>query len=378
MQNLIIVGFLLLLPSLALGQSKGSQPPPEQATYSESSPYIPRKLVYTKAKSDKKTAKDTPSTAAPVDNPTEATQTGAVSIEIPIFVFDQANKPIKGLPKDAFKLYVDGQEQAVEELDSKEFPSNFILVLDTSGSTTSELKDIQHFASELVATLAPQNKVKLLAFDQKVTILSDFTTDQEVLQKAIKKLKSGEGTSLYEMLENVLRNQTGASDGPATILLLTDGVDTTSKKAGYESSLKMAEGANATVFPWYLDTYKTMSTKPIISSNTGLMSRVAGIIINQNTAQQARGLQTDYELGQAYLLDLASLSGGRVIRINNLKEVNKASLESLSEVFKPTYYLRFSVPLKAGTENRTQLKVRVNRPNLNIHTFGSRIVSANR
>ncbi len=373
MQNLIIAGFLLLLSSLALGQSNGSQqPPPEQATYSESSSYVPRKRAYTKAKSDKKTAKDTTSAAAPVGLPTG----GTVSIEIPVFVFDQANKPIKGLPKDAFKLYVDGQEQTVEKFDSKEFPSDFILVLDTSGSTTSELKDIQHFASELVATLAPQNKVKLLAFDQKVTILSDFTTDQEVLQKAIKKLKSGEGTSLYEMLENVLHNQTGTSDRPATILLMTDGVDTTSKKAGYESSLKVAEGANAIIFPWYLDTFERMSTQPVKSSNATL--GVLGQILNsQNTSQRARGLKADYELGQAYLFDLAALSGGRIIKINSLKGVKKANLDSISEVFKPTYFLSFSVPVKAGTDNRVQLKVRINRPNLVVHTYGSRIVSVN-
>ena len=376
MRTFVIAILLSTLSLLAPAQNKAAKPSSEQPTYSESTSYTPRKIVYPQAKSAKKNPKSV-SLPNPIASE-EMAQTGVALVEIPVFVLDQTNKPVNDLPKDAFHLYIDNQEQAIERVNIKD-ASNFILALDTSGSTTSKLRDLQHFASELVLSLAPQNKIKILAFDQKVTLISDFTNDQEVLQKALKKLKGGEGTSLYDTFESILRNHTSATDQPVIILLVTDGVDTTSKKADYESSLKLAENTNAIVFPWYLDTYDSV-TKPTINPSNGILGNILqGVILNgQNTTQRKRDLQTDYERGKAYLLDLALLSGGAVIKINSLNEVKKANVDGISEVFKPTYYLSFSVPVKLGADNRLRLKVRVNRPNLIVNTFGSRIVAVSK
>jgi len=200
-------------------------------------------------------------------------------------------------------------------------------------------------------------------------VLGEATDDAKLLQKAVKKVRMGGGTSIYEAIKTINKKYLAAAAEPPLIILLTDGVDTTSQKASYISSLVEAEKNGAVVFPLYFDSYeffkKTSAAFPL--SGFGI-----------NTPQNSAGLtKAEYDLGRAYLQDIAALSGGRTFAVRNLPEIKKEDFETALKIMNPQYYISINVTQTSGAFERKQIKVRVNRPNLTVLARGSYVTGEN-
>ena len=88
-----------------------------------------------------------------------------------------------------------------------------------------------------------------------IDVLTDATKDREKIFKAIKKADFGNGTSLYNAVDETLRKQLAKIPGRKAVVLFTDGVDTTSRKNSYDSTLNYAEESDTLIFPIYYNTY---------------------------------------------------------------------------------------------------------------------------
>ena len=137
------------------------------------------------------------------------------------------------------------------------------------------------------------------------------------------------------------------------MILFTDGVDTTSGKADYDSTLREAEEADATIFPIYYNTF---------SSN---------LLLNRSMRGTSR---EEYAVGKAYLKDLSESTGGRVFSADATEGGLTRTFESIADELRHQYSIGY-IPEDAGqTGQRKQIKVRVNRPNLIIRARDSYIV----
>jgi hypothetical protein len=74
-----------------------------------------------------------------------------------------------------------------------------VLVLDISSSVVTQLDKMKAAARQLVARIEPGQEIAIYAFDSKVTMVNDFTSDVTVLNAAIDSLPTdGDGsTNLY-------------------------------------------------------------------------------------------------------------------------------------------------------------------------------------
>lgn len=367
--NFILV--VLFLYSMIFAQTQQSQ----QTNYSESTPYSPHKFNNQQPKSQKdkknKTKASSEKQTRSIDNAPQKTIDENKSINIPISVFDSNNQPMIDLQKADFKIFINDQEQEISSFTTEEQPLNLILVLDTSPSTAYEIEAIRNFASNIADTLKPRDKMQLIEFSANVNILSELTNDRQIIKKAVKKLKIGDGTSLYEAIKFIFQNQIKTLEERKTIVLLTDAVDTTSRTANYETSLTEAEKNDAVVFPFYIDTFENRSK--IYSSTGGLFppSSVIGQILDNQLLNLPTTSKADYELGKQYLFDLALLSGGRAIEIKNLAKLKTTDLATILNLLKPRYFITVDTKNIDNLPPRGQIKVRVNRPNLIVQSRGS-------
>jgi len=335
-------------------------------TYSESIPYKPRESQTTK-----KSKKEKKKMSSAVSMPTLPTPNADVDreITIPVSVFDNDGQFVKGLNKSDFTVLVDNQEAKISSLEPTEQQITVLLLIDTSPS--SPLEEIQKHAMSLVEQLKANSKVMVVQFGSSLKVLSAPTDNRAETIKAIRKSKIDDGTSLYDAIQILFRRIVPQITGRTVVILLSDGVDTTSRDADYASSLAEAEKNSVTIFPVYFD---TLNDTPKGSGQKGFISpqqlRQLGISLGVRTTPKEE--KEIYEIGRSYLTDLLILSGGRVLAVKDISSKRIGIAEELSF----QYHLRFALPKIFTDDQRLQIRVRVNRPNLIIRARGSYIARA--
>jgi len=300
------------------------------------------------------------------DSEDDAVKVETNLISIPVSVFDRNGLYIPNLVKENFKIFEDGIEQPIEYFATTENPFTVVLLLDTSPSTEFKIEEIQEAAIAFVNLLKPQDSVMVIEFDANIHVLTEATTNRVQIYKAIKKADFGGGTSLYDAVDFSLRKRLNKIQGRKAVVLFTDGVDTTSIKVGYDSSLREAEEADATIFPIYYNTFFDNQRR----NGGGIFSPFPQI-----GGMRGRGVTSqEYALGRQYLKDLAESTGGRVFNAENTQGGLIRTFESIAEELRRQYSIGYIPENPGQTGQRKAIKVRVNRPNLVIRARDSYIV----
>ena len=340
----------------------------DPATYSESTPQKKRPLpVYPTMRGGRvSTAQNSGATTAKTaETPTTADEGDVVKVEtnlitIPVSVFDRHGLYIPNLKKEDFKIFEDGKEQQIEYFGTSDKPFTVVLLIDTSPSTEYEIDEIRDAATAFVNLLKPDDKVMVIEFDGNTHVLTEATTDRPTIYKAIKKADFGSGTALYDAVNFTLSKRLNAIEGRKAIVLFTDGVDTVSMKANYDSTLALAEESEALIFPIYYDTFGATRNSAI---------GVWGPPAAGTTARE-------YAVGRKYLQELAEYTGGRVFRPESTPGGLTNAFEGIAEELRRQYNIGY-IPSEIGTPGqRKRIKVRVDRPNLVLRARDSYIVGA--
>jgi hypothetical protein len=172
---------------------------------------------------------------------------------------DRDGKYIPDLAKENFRIWENDVEQKVAYFASTEKPFTVALVIDTSASTRYKIEEIQDAAIAFVNQLRADDKVIVVSFDDKIKGADRRpTSDRATLRNWILDTRIGSGTRLYDAMDQVINNVFSHIDGRKAIVLFTDGVDTTSKHADYQSTLRDAEENDALIYPVEYDTSSDM------------------------------------------------------------------------------------------------------------------------
>ncbi len=288
-------------------------------------------------------------------------------ITIPVSVYDRNGLYIPGLRQQYFKIFEDGGEQDIAYFGTQDKPFTVALLLDTSPSTRYKIDEIHRAADAFVDHLSPQDSVMVIEFNSSVKVQTPPTKDREKIRKAIYKAKFGDGTSLYNAVDEALRKQLSKIEGRKAVVLFTDGVDTTSRKNTYDGTLAYAEESDSLVFPIYYNTLD--DARPTRSSSPWPDIFGGPIIVRGETAEE-------YAVGRKYLEELAGSTGGRVFRPEATPGGLAAAFEGIAEELRRQYNIGYVPKTEGSVGQRKQLKVRVDRPNLIVRSRDSYVVGA--
>src|SRR5215831_6086784 len=137
---------------------------------------------------------------------TSSEQTLRVNTTLVNTVFTVADKNGKGkfitnLKQEDFKNFEDDKPQPITNFSTEtNLPLSIALVVDTSGSIRDKLQLEQEAATDFFYSILHKGKDKgmVISFDSGVDVQQEFTDDAEVLSAAIKKIRAGGGTSLFD------------------------------------------------------------------------------------------------------------------------------------------------------------------------------------
>jgi Ca-activated chloride channel homolog len=382
---------LLLLAAGAFAQNTTVRPrvaptptPPtivNDTTPNDPSPSGPPVLI---GGSNRGTTAKPNATPPPDDNEVIKIQTNLVTM--PVSVLDRDGRFISGLQKKDFKIFENGIEQKVDYFQSVEQPFTVIMMLDVSPSTQFRIEEIQQAAITFIDQLRPADRVMVIAFDEDVHVLSPVTNNRYQLGNAIRQSRFGDGTSLYEAVDYVIQ-QLRQIDGRKAVVLFTDGVDTTSRRASYQSTVRETEEIDSLFYTVRFDTSRDMNggyggypgSNPYPRRRGGgvTMADILGSIItggNVNVGRGGRGgSAAEYEKGKQYLQALAENSGGREFEADSISNAD-AAFAGIAEELRRQYSLGYYPESVGQIGDRKQIKIRVLRPDVVVRAKTSYIV----
>jgi Ca-activated chloride channel family protein len=295
-------------------------------------------------------------------------------VSVPVSVVDRDGRYISNLSREDFHIFEDGVEQDITYFATIEKPFTVVLMLDTSASTWSKLGEIKAAAKAFVEELRPDDQVMVISFGMGVKVQCQPTSDRQKIRKAIEGTGKGLSTHLYDAMDNVMKKHLDRISGRKALVLFTDGVDATSNHASYKSTVNHAEELDALIYPVLYDTYdptidKGGSTPP--QSDSRVISILKKIPLplpfptigsgGSSGGGGAGSTRADYDLGARYLRDLAEVTGGRVLEVNNDLRQLQAAFSRIADELGRQYSIGYYPKRGGQTGERRKIKVRVNR-----------------
>ncbi|HEY7411263.1 MAG TPA: VWA domain-containing protein [Vicinamibacteria bacterium] len=172
---------------------------------------------------------------APAPRPTRRPPTFEVGIDVinlNVSVTDGQNHYVTKLAERDFAVFEDGVRQDLTLFTHEDLPISMVLLIDGSASMDEKLRTAQEAGVRFCKTLRAEDVAQVVQFNDRITALQDFTNDQALLEKAIRRTEATGPTALhnalYVSLKELGKQKRAAELRRRAIVLLSDGEDTAS------------------------------------------------------------------------------------------------------------------------------------------------------
>ena len=146
---------------------------------------------------------------------------------------------MQGLTTNDFEVRDNGQLRPILSLRSdRQSPLSLVILVDMSGSMVGpKIAMARQAYDALLAQLQPgRDEVALFTFDSSLHDRRDFTRDLASLRDALSAFEPFGTTSLYDATADTARQLAARSGTHKAIIVLTDGIDTSSEMTSRDVS----------------------------------------------------------------------------------------------------------------------------------------------
>jgi len=284
-------------------------------------------------------------------------------VRLNVGVVDQKGRPMTSLSRENFTVYEDGVKQNIISFEPTVAPFSVVMILDMSGSTLGFRETIRQSAFRFVDALAPEDRVAVIEFYDKVNLRNDFTTDRKKIADSIVAANGRGKTQLYKALDVALEKLAGEGKRRKAVIVLTDGVDTSTRDNDRS----------------FLEKYKGAEISTAIKPET---SETLNRILNKSDAQGVTIYPLALPTGDPFKLAdptpmqiamfaaarsrleiLANRTGGTLNTINRLEEMGRLYAAVAADV-RALYTVEYQ-PTNAKRDGKwREVKIEVNNPEL--------------
>lgn len=155
-------------------------------------------------------------------------------------------EPVQGLSPADFTITEDGRRREVLRVSPATEAIDIALLVDNSGAAARAIVHLRNGLRTFVTQMAVGNQIAIVALADRPTILVDYTSSQELLERGIGRLfaMSGSGMTLLDALMEVSAGL-GRRDAPRAVVVpvITNGVEFTNR--GSRDVVAALRGADA-------------------------------------------------------------------------------------------------------------------------------------
>ncbi len=236
---------------------------------------------------------------------------------------------VPGLRQEDFQIYEDGQLQQVALFAKEsEQPLRLCLLFDSSASIATELKTQQEAAIDFLrSVIRPVDRVSIFQVSEDVEQLQRFSNRLDTLNRAIRSIQPGGGTSLYDAIF-IAAERLSNQSGRRVIVVISDGTDTTSD-VSLNRCLRMAQDSESVVY---------------------------ALVVQPIKSEPGRNLA-----GEHAMIFVTERTGGRFFKV-----LSPASLLSsygrISDELRTHYYFGYYPKRQRGGGEFRKIEIQVNNP----------------
>jgi VWFA-related protein len=261
-----------------------------------------------------------------IQRPTFRARADVLAVDVSV---RRGSSVVGNLTADQFEVIDNGVPQQVIAATYGTLPIDVTVALDVSYSVTgSAIAQLRAGVRELMADLAPADRLKLILFNMRISRIVDFTTDVAAVDEAIDRAQPGGGSAVRDALA-VAMVAAGTADRRQLVILFSDASDTSSTLRP-PALIDLARRTNATV-------------ASVLPAARVIPVRVPAI---SPTAVQVLAERPATGPGLEWLRELGDETGGTQLRVPRGGQLGDAFRRVLDE-FRASYVLHF-VP--AGVE----------------------------
>lgn len=257
------------------------------------------------------------------------------------------NRGLMGLGRSDFRLFENGAEQQILQFESAAAPFDLLLLIDLSGSTREKVALIRAAALRFVNAARPFDRVGVVSFAGKPTVVSAPTLDRQVLRDRINAIETAAAgdTKLYDATDfaSTLLLQESQNKRRTAIVLMSDGLDGSiegvqgdGSRLPYQELLSRIQEFDGVLYTLWLNT--------------------------RYVALHERDTQPEaFDDAYDQMQELASVGGGLFYEVQRLQDLAGA-YERIVADLGTVYSLAYRPSDKARDGKWRAIKVTVNRP----------------
>jgi VWFA-related protein len=240
-------------------------------------------------------------------------EAGIEVINLTVSVTDARSRYVTDLTRPDFAVFEDGVKQDLTLFTHENLPISLALLIDTSASMAEKLPVAQSAAARFVKTLRPQDSAQIVQFNDRATVLQDFTAEHALLEGAIRRTEASGPTALhnalYVSLKDLAKQKKVGELRRRAVILLSDGEDTASLVTD-DQVLELAKKTEISIYAISLRSARSQDRNRLAFSQatyllTSLTRETGGQVHFPNSLSEldsvyeriAEELRTQYNLG---------------------------------------------------------------------------------
>ena len=168
-------------------------------------------------------------------------------------VTDKRGRFVTDLTQNDFEIFEKKQKQKILEFTSEtDLPLRLAILIDTSSSIRDRFRFQQEAATAFInGIMRDRDKAMVVSFDTGAELVADLTSDTNKLENAIRDLRPGGGTALYDAIFFAAKERLSL-DQPLykfrrAMVILSDGEDNQSHYSR-DQALEMAQKADVVIY----------------------------------------------------------------------------------------------------------------------------------
>lgn len=210
---------------------------------------------------------------------------------IPVTVTTPLNQFVTQMEKEHFRLLEDKQEQEITYFASFDAPLSIGLVFDASGSMGSKLNKSRQAAAEFFKTANPEDEFFLIQFNDRPNMVVPFTRNTDDIMSRLTFTQAKGRTALLDGIYQALQTLRKGRNPRKALLIISDGGDNSSRYTESEVRNLLKE-ADAQMYA------------------IGIFEPIG-----------SRGRSAEELSGPGLLSELAEMTGGRHLPVDNLNDL---------------------------------------------------------
>jgi Ca-activated chloride channel family protein len=270
----------------------------------------------------------------------DAVQLHSDLVVVNLIVTDAKGQYARGLTAKDFTVFENDATQTIDNLLTEETPFAAAILIDTSASMNYKFGLVRAAAASFIDHIREDDQVAVYGFNDKIKVIQEFS-DLHDISEYVWDTKAENNTRLYDCADEAIIALEKRSEKRKAILLISDGWDTTSRSATFDSVMKKALARGITIYS--IDLVED-------SVRMGSSSEVLGL-----------------RRGQTEMKEFASQTGGRYVHTpqgDKLEEAFTGIVDELRNQYTLTYY-----PANHKRDGRwRKLNVSASRPGLTVRT----------